>query len=426
MSQGKPEPSERQGSGADGERESPCAEREATGIRRYALVLGEPQVRRCLLGALVARLAQGMYPVAMLLTVRRQAEQFAMAGLVVACFGVAIAVGSPVLGRLVDRHGGIVLGVCALAAPLSIGGLVVAAEADQSAGLLVAAVVAGALQPPVTPSLRTLLTRSFTDPGMRTAAFGVDAVSVELSFVVGPAAVGAALAWGAPQLALLAGAVLTTAGTLLFLSARPVPKHRPATAATGSGRHSVRRVRVVWLVGLAGLAQMLAVGMVEVGVSARALELDAPALAGICLALWAAGSVTGGLVFAARSWRGGIRAQYAAVSAGAATGFALLALPTASAPMAALMFVAGLATTPVATLAGTALGEGVPQQLRTEAFAWFASLSAAGGSLGILVGGALADRLTARPVFLLAVTLPLLAAVIVVAGLGRGAARDGT
>ncbi|WP_343244836.1 MFS transporter [Streptomyces sp. SID14478] len=162
----------------------------------------------------------------------------------------------------------------------------------------------------------------------------------------------------------------------------------------------------------------------EVGVSARAVELGTPALAGRCLALWAAGSVTGGLVFAARSWRGGVRSQYVIISVCAAAGFALLSAPTVSGMLLALRYVAGLATSPVATLASTTLAEGVPQELRTKAFAWFASLSAGGGSLGILLGGALADQLRARLLFLAAVALPLLAALSVAAALPRGTGEE--
>ncbi|MGW2590298.1 MFS transporter [Streptomyces sp. NPDC001515] len=395
----------------------------AGGVRRFAVVFTVVGVRRALVGALIARLAQSMYPVAILLTVRQSAQRFSMAGLVVACFGIAIAVCTPLLGRLIDRHGTATLIVCAVAGPLGVAGLVTAALTDQSAWLVPCALVAGAAQPPITPALRTLLAEAFADDEqVRTAAYGVDAISVEATFVIGPAVVGAAVALAAPYHALLGAAVLTAVGALVFLSARP--SRRPSNGrAAAAPRRKVRTARTAWMVSLAGFAQMFAVGMVEVGTSARVVELGAPAVAGPCLAVWAGGAVTGGLVFSARSWQGGIRAQYAVVSVCAAVGFALLAAPASVALLLPLMFAAGLATTPAAALASTVLSSTVPSGVRTEAFAWFASLSAAGGSLGILLAGTLTDHFGAQPVFLLSTVLPAGAALVMAAGLPH---RSGT
>ncbi|MFB7574537.1 hypothetical protein [Streptomyces sp. NPDC056165] len=93
-------------------------------------------------------------------------------------------------------------------------------------------------------------------------------------------------------------------------------------------------------------------------------------------------------------------------------GFAAVSLASGFAGLVPLMFIAGLAVAPTATVAASVLGNSVPAGARTEAFTWFASANALGGAAGYLLAGSLAELLSARPVLLTAAALLLLGAPI--------------
>ncbi|MEV7121208.1 hypothetical protein [Kitasatospora griseola] len=71
----------------------------------YRAVLGPPHVARLLGGTLIGRLPTGMAPVAILLLVRAEHGSLQLASLLGALYGLAVAIGQPMLGRLTDRFG---------------------------------------------------------------------------------------------------------------------------------------------------------------------------------------------------------------------------------------------------------------------------------------------------------------------------------
>ncbi|MEV5084954.1 MFS transporter [Streptomyces sp. NPDC056159] len=388
------------------------ADSPAGGLRRFAAVFAEPRVRRAMIGAFLARLAQGMYAMALLLLLQGRLDSFAVAGAVVAGYGLASAAFSPALGRLIDRHGARVLVICAVLGPLGVVLLVTAAMYGQVAGVWAGALLAGAAQPPISSTLRAFVSESFDRAETRAAAYSLDAISTEVTFVAGPAIVGAAIAWAAPELALLGGSLFTLAGTFLFLAARPCAADRRRQPSADEPHDPLRSNRTVWTISATALLQMLAIGMVEVGAAARAVELDSPARTGVLLSAWALGSVAGGLGYGATSWAWPIRAQYGLLMALSGVGFAAVSLASGFAGLVPLMFIAGLAVAPTATVAASVLGNSVPAGARTEAFTWFASANALGGAAGYLLAGSLAELLSARPVLLTAAALLLLGAPI--------------
>ncbi len=55
--------------------------------------------------SIVARLPLAMFSIGLLVHAQRLTGSFAAAGLVMAAYAVALGIGGPVLGRLVDRRG---------------------------------------------------------------------------------------------------------------------------------------------------------------------------------------------------------------------------------------------------------------------------------------------------------------------------------
>ena len=72
-------------------------------LRIYLAVLRTPSVTRLLSSAVVGRMPTGMAGLAIVLLVRGAGGSYAVAGVVAGTYSAALALTSPLLGRLVDR-----------------------------------------------------------------------------------------------------------------------------------------------------------------------------------------------------------------------------------------------------------------------------------------------------------------------------------
>lgn len=386
---------------------------EGRGLHWIGAVLGNVRMRRAMVGVFVTRLAQAMYALALLLMLQQRFRGLEVAGIVVSAFTLAVATGGPLWGRLIDRRGPIVLAGCAVAGPMAIVGLVLIAQRGPVGALVAVAVVAGALQPPASSALRALIADAFGDLQVRDTAYSLDTIGTEVCFILGPAAVGACVAVGTPQLGLLTGAVLTLCGTLLFLAAGRSPVDGGGSVLPLVSEAGVIAARspsrgIVWVISSLAFLQFLSVGMVEVGAVARASELGTPAASGLLLTTWAVGSVSGGFVQSIVGWTASPRLQYTVLTLSTAAGFAILTLAHDLVSLVPLMFVAGVSVAPVSALTAAAVGVSAPANSRTEAFTWVNSANAAGGSAGYLLAGVIAQHWGARSLLLTAAAVLLL------------------
>ncbi|MBA3332244.1 MAG: MFS transporter, partial [Actinobacteria bacterium] len=273
------------------------------GTERYRALLRTPHARRLIACALVARLPLGMVPLALLLTVREAGGSYAAAGAVSGAYLVAAGIGAPVAGRLVDRQGqtrvlvpraalfsGLLLGVCALAlveAPLlALGGC---------------AAAAGAFVPPVAASLRSLWPRLLEGPELRASAYALEASLQEIFFLVGPLIVALVSATVSPTAALVVAAAAGGAGTLAFAASAPVRAWRPETDRHVSGLLGALESPGVRTIVLFAACCGVAFGGTEVAMPAFAEDHGGAELGGVPLALFAGGSLVGGLVAGART-----------------------------------------------------------------------------------------------------------------------------
>lgn len=214
---------------------------------------------------------------------------FAAAGLVGGAVTAGIALGAPLLGRMIDRHGlRPVLLVCGAAeatfwgvAPwLSVG------------PLTLAAVGAGVLSLPAFSVVRQSLGAA-VPAGLRRPAFAFDAMSAELSYIAGPA-LGTVVVLALPAQAALwlvgAGFVLATAA-LWWLD--------PPTTGTersGSDAPALRTwLGAPMLVALAGAAAaILLLSATELGVVASLTARAETAWFALANAVWCLSSLVGG------------------------------------------------------------------------------------------------------------------------------------
>jgi hypothetical protein len=135
----------------------------------------------------------------------------------------------------------------------------------------------------------------------------------------------------------------------------------------------------------------LGFGLFEIAVTAIANRANAPAAAGLILALASVGSAVGALVYGSRSWSASVTAQYRLALAAMAIGLLALA-PIERLWIFALISV--LAGFPMATVlaAQSVLIAGIaPRAALAECFTWSSTSLLAGVSLGIAAGGVMLE-----------------------------------
>ncbi len=264
----------------------------------YRSLLAEPVLRRLAVADAFARLPQGMVSITVLLVVAEHASM-AAAGLAVAGYTLGQAVTGPARGRLADRHGLVlVAAACGAAYALALLALLSGALAGAPAGLLIAtATVAGLVNPPLSPGLRSLWS-AHAGPGLAPAAFALDAAVMNLGYITGPV-LASVLATGiAPAAAVGLLLALTGAATILIgrppARLQPGPHPRPGRPRA-LGSSSLRRLLLT-----AALANA-ALSAVEVALTGYVRHHHALWAAGPLLAEVSIGSIAGSLLLGARS-----------------------------------------------------------------------------------------------------------------------------
>ena len=134
-----------------------------------------------------------------------------------------------------------------------------------------------------------------------------------------------------------------------------------------------------------------AFGAVEVALPAFADAEGRPELAGVLIALWALGSVAGGLVYGARQRRGTLASVHLRVALLLPFSFLPLTLAGSPAVMAVLVLPAGMLIAPLIASRNEIAGMIAPEGARTEAYTWPLTALVAGIALGAAAAGAIAD-----------------------------------
>jgi MFS family permease len=370
-------------------------------LRIYLDVLRTPSVARLLSSAVVGRMPMAMAGLAIVLVVRAAGGSYAVAGLVAGAYSVALALTSPLLGRLVDRVGQTrVLVGCAAASAVGFVALAAAGGRVPPVALAGLAALAGASVPPVGACMRALWSDLLAHDGQLQAAFAVESTVQELIFVIGPPLVALLAAAFSPAVAVLGTAVLLLVGVGSF-AATPVsrawrPRRRAADWAGALRSPGIRAV-LATIVLLAA-----AFGTVEVTVVAEAEQLGSRALAGPLLALWAVGSIVGGLVFGARASDRGPEQRMVGLLALVVAGIALLSVATGLVQLAAGMVLAGLGIAPAIACLYLLVDRLAPAGTVTEAFTWVTTAFSSGIAAGQALGGTLAEQVGTGRAFLVA------------------------
>jgi MFS family permease len=371
----------------------------------YAALLGQRPARRLVYALVVTTLGYGMYSLTVLLTVEQSTGSYREAGFAVAAFALFAALTAPVRGRLIDRRGvRRWLPAFALGYAASLVALDVAAHAGAAAWVLILfAACSGVSAPPIFASARPVWAQ-IVDPVLVRRGYAVTSLLYDVGQIIGPVIASALFLVSSWPGAIVAGA-LPVAGAFLSLPAReglqqdviptPMPRLRETRALAG-----LLAVSVVF-----GCGQ----GVVIVAVPAAAAQWGQASLAGILLALFAAGSVSGALWFGSRHWASPALDRYLV----AVLLFGILLAPAALAGTAVVLgivlFAAGLAFGPATVSLFESLDAIVPGG-GAEALTWVTTGEAAGSAAGSALAGVLATGSGIGAPFLLAASATVAAA----------------
>jgi MFS family permease len=364
-------------------------------MRQYLQILRTPHVGRLFAASLLARLPMGINGLAVVLLVKAETGSFGAAGAAAGALALGSGLCAPLTARLIDALGTRTLLVLATVSAAGLLALIALARAGAPTGTLVAAAfVAGGAFPPTSSVLRAQYPRLFGDrPTLMQGAFALDSVLTESIFTVAPLLTAALVVAFEPAAALLVSGVAIVAGTFALVAALPPSDDAPAVEAGDAARSRLGALAVPGIRTLVGsmLPVGFAFGALEVALPAFADHEGRPELAGVLVALWALGSVAGGLTYGARPRRGSLASVHLRVALFLPLSFLPMALATSPATMALLVIPAGVLIAPLIATRNELAGMVAPEGARTEAYTWPLTALVAGIALGAATSGALAD-----------------------------------
>ncbi|MFI6291830.1 MFS transporter [Nonomuraea sp. NPDC050790] len=356
----------------------------------YAALFRTPGAVAFSLAGFAGRMPISMTGIGLLTMLSQTRGGYALAGAVAATFTLSTALAGPQVSRLVDRLGQ--RRVLPPAAGLSVAGLAALLLCARSGApawtLFVFAALAGTL-PNLAAMVRARWTHAHRGSPHLHAAFSLESVVDELTFVIGPAlSVALSTAWFPEAGPLVAGALLVIGVVLLVPQRRTEPPVQTGAAASSSAI----RVPAVRLMAALLAAGGVIAGTVDVVSVAFAAEAGAPASAGLVLAAYAGGSALSGLVFGALR----LTAPLPRLLLLSVTGTALTTVPLlfagGVAALAAAVFAAGLFFAPTMIVVMRLVERAVPASSLTEGMTWAITGLSAGIALGAALAGALVDR----------------------------------
>jgi MFS family permease len=373
----------------------------------------------------LARLPLPMTGIGIITMVSQLRGSYGLAGGVAATFVFTYALAAPQISRLVDRKGqGRVLPA---AAGASVSGLLILLACSywrMPDWTLFAAAILSGFMPSMSAMARARWTEIYSGQPQLKAAYSLETVLDEMSFIAGPPlSVGLGVALF-PQAGPLAAAVLLAAGVALFTAQTATePGVKPVAPLPGENS-AVFRNPVVLALTLMMVAMGGVVGSIDIGSVAFADQQGRPAAASFVLSSYAVGSCAAGLLFGAL--RIDIPHRHLLVLGGLATAAATVPLLLAGNIMALSLavLVGGLFFAPTMIVAMELVEQAVPGAKLTEGLTWLLAGLNTGTALGAALAGQIVDAFDVRAGFFVAVGAGL--AILMLAVLGsRLIARRG-
>ncbi len=361
-------------------------------LTRYREILTLPGAWQFCVAGVVARLPVGMTGLSIVMLISMTYGVYGLAGATTSAYVLAMAVGTPRIGRLVDQWGQArVMVPCFGISAAALGALAAAGAAQAPGGVLVGlAAIAGASQGSITSLIRARWTYVARDARQLHTAYAMEASLDEVSFMLGPVLATWLATMVAPWLPLAVVAAVQAIGGWSFVCQRATQP--PPAGAAGAGRSSLLHRRLLW-VPLATYALLGVIfGGVDVSTVAFATGLGQAVAAGPALLVFSLGSFLAGFVYGARTWPGRTWMHFVAgtvlISLGTGSFFLVGSVPV----LAVVMFITGLTLSPTFVAAQTLVVRIVGTARVTEGMAWMATAINIGVAAGSSLAGIALDR----------------------------------
>jgi MFS family permease len=362
------------------------------GLGGYLRVLRTPQAPRLVVAMFVGRLPNGMFPLGIVFVLHQHSGSYSDAGAALAALMLGTTCSAPLRGRAVDRRGqSRTLIPLVVAQAVTMTAFLLVAAAGTSTLVLIPLVVAvGASSSTLGGSMRQIWPTLVRSPTDLPTAYALQALLEDLISVAGPM-IAAALLLAAPPPAILAVAeAAALAGTIAFATsaASRGTAGRAARRSDPLGALSTRGMRTLVL-SLAAAGTV--VGMLYIAVPAFTQSPDGEPAAAL-MAVMAACSMAGGLLYGSRTWGSGADRRYIRLAGLFAAAAVPLGLATNPTNLGVLLGFVGLAYAPRMMSAYLLLDDLAPAGSLAEAYTWLVSATAGGTALGSAIAGPLAQH----------------------------------
>jgi predicted MFS family arabinose efflux permease len=222
-------------------------------------------------------------------------------------------------------------------------------------------------------------------------AFALDALALEVVFIIGPLLAAVLAAGISPEVAYLTAVGLLAGGALWLAALPPSRGWRPADREPGARRESALGAPGIRTMVLSLGVTAIALGVLEIGIAAFAEDHATRDDAGWLFALWSVGSFAGGLWYGGRRWRWPLHLRFLAVSGLLVAGLAPVPLAGSMEVFGVLLILAGLGLAPSTAAAYSLIGALAPEGATTEAYSWQIVGYVVGSAAGAWLAGAVVE-----------------------------------
>lgn len=360
-------------------------------MKTYLSLLKTRGVARIMSAQLVARFPNGMLSLAFLLHIEHIHHSYGAAGLVLAATSIGQAIAGPLTSRWMGVWGMrrvlvLTIVVCATAV-----GTIALSPTLPIPLYMAIGFISGLSTPPIQPAVRTIYPKMVNSRQL-TPLFSLDASAQEVIWVLGPVITTFVAIQISTVLAIMLALVFLIGGGIWFISSPEVGRVRIPRSRRNLG--AVLKKPAVLLATTTGFLLVGACAAVEAGVVSA--FGDDGAEAGIVLALFAVGSLIGGLAL------GHIPIGPWALARRMFAIFVGMALAAASLNfwwLAVTLLVAGIGIAPALAVMFAIVSSSVRFSETAEAYGWVGTGQLIGAAIGSAVAGFLIDRFDAPGAF---------------------------
>ncbi len=266
-------------------------------LSKYRLAFQDPRARAFSSAGFVARLPISMVGIGILMFVEHARGSYALAGSVFAIGALANSIGGPVTSRLVDKFGQSKVLPWQIATVVTTSSILIFIIPSDLPSYLIFVIhsIGGFCAPSIGALVRARWTALLVSGPLLITAFSVESLIDEIIFVIGPAVAAFTSVEIHPAAPQLIGMACLVAGGIWLLSLKAT-EPKVNFESKKHGKPVAFQFGLPWLVGIHFFAGVF-FGAVETTVIAFSDFADAAVFAGVILAMWSIGSLTGGLIY---------------------------------------------------------------------------------------------------------------------------------